>query len=740
MIVATAATIGIVACIPRPLTTSPAISPVSIPDSLNAGNHGTATSDTSKHTPPTTDDTQDKPALDKEREMLLPRIAVDMPELATASIVAHDEAVKKALPIGAFAAVEIKQTSDATTSVVFALAALAPNTKLDSLQVARQRETADGIAYYETAQIKTVDEARKTITFASRGSGVYVLLPPGQVLDSGQNLPYYEGIRDQQLYQYIPAQDEFVAGGSGNHGPSIEYYSILTDDDIASASVLFNPGDGHDKETGDWHAIKFYRYAYHHAKSEDRAWAWKRMAPMVHVYDTRVSIDKSAEYALPFANMRIGFSYGALRNRAGKAIANYLSLRQAYESRTRYLHHFGDISWAGEHLGIKIADPKAWRAGTQGRPYATTRALAHGAFFHSLSTPLALRPLKNALDPIRELGVSWQAYGHRSFYPPPRRYPTRYPFTTMFRFGFLGDTLLPEVLSPDDAYGLPCAEASEYFKSATENTSMIRGGECRYNFIQALESMGNPREIRYAGFFADISELVRANREFAGLLVTNLADTLQWKDRSAATTRRALAWMQSEQALPPHNLLCGDGLADCASAFGYEGSEPLVRQNGTQIDVNYDALARSKPDGIQYRVIKGATHADFVGKGTDDPHTFTEAERAIYDSTLADLRAYDDAAVPNGTHVLTGWDASTGMRQYLAGLGISDERWSYHSDPVRTGPDRCEFTFFVMVRVPEVGRYINERDDYYKAKFRWYNGRWWFDGEKPSFQYSRSIG
>ncbi|MBI4250276.1 hypothetical protein HY622_01670 [Candidatus Uhrbacteria bacterium] len=668
-----------------------------------------------------------------------PLVTIYNSNVASASIVDLNQETKESLPAATLAAVEVKGLADgATSSVTLILAAVAD---LTLLQVARERTTEEGVSYLESAKVQIVDKSKGVIAFVSKGNGVYVILPSTAEPADKPDFPYYEGISgDQQTYQYDPAQDRFVSGSSAIHGPVRPYYSVLVDADIASASVLFSPGDGHDKEPGSWHALKFYRYAYHYAKLEDRAWVWKRMAPLVAVYDTRKGIDASAEVATPYANMRIGFSYGALRNRAGKAIANNITQNEPLESRRYYLHHFGDISWAGEHLGIKIADPKAWRASTQGRPYATHLALAHGAFFHNLSTPLALRPLKNMEDPIRDLGVSWQAYGHRSFFPPARRYPDQYAFITFFQFGRLGGIPLPEILSGDDAYSIPCSEASEHFRYAAEETGKYFNGECRYNFLQALERLeknGAPREIRYAGFFPSIPELVRANREVVGLAATNIAEAMQWKDRNAATIRRALAWMQSEQALSPHGLPCGDGIADCASAFGYEGSEPLVNRNGSQLELNYGALEHAKIAGIKYRPMKGATHADFAGKGTDDPHSFSEAERAIYDLTLADLRAYDQAALPNGTHTLSGSDVRVGMGVYLGKQ--EGNGWSYSSEPYRTGPNRYEFTFWVQVRVPEVGHYVDERDDYYVAKFRWHNGYWWFDGEEPQYQYSRSV-
>lgn len=682
-----------------------------------------------------------------------PLVTVDRPELAEAKPIVLDETAKKELPVGTLTAIEVRYVSSEatpsqTTKMTLAVASewWPPYSKDHKFfPLAKLKKTSEGIPYLETASVDAVDEMKKTVTFTPKDNGVYVIVSSEQEPKTKQDFPYYEGIEGRQTYQYDPAQDKFVVGGSGTHTSSRPHYSVLTDADIASASVLFSPGDGHDKEAGNWHALKFYRYAYHYAKPEDRAWTWKRMMPMVVVYDTRPSIDRSAELAAPYVNMRIGFSYGALRNRAGMAIARKRLSNQPFDSREVYLHHFGDISWAGEHLGVKIADPKAWRASSQGRPYATGLALAHGAFFHNLSTPLTLRPLKNMEDPIRDLGVSWQAYGHRSFFPPARRYPIQYPFITLFRFGRIGGIPWPEELSPDDAYSIPCSEASKYFTSAAEATKAIIGGECRYNFFQALEWMegvfGSPREIRYAGYFADIPELVRAHREFAGLVATNIADTIQWKDRSAVSTRRALAWMQAEQALPPHNLPCGDGIADCASALGYEGGEPLVLRSGAQLGINAGALGRAKPAGIKYRLIRNASHADFAGKGSDNPHTFTETERAIYDSTLADLRELDTAAfapAPSGNYSYAT-EFQQGIRAYLQSLGYSDSQFEF-TGASPTTPGYAYATFYVKKRVPQdVFHYVDERNDHYRAEFRWWNGRWWFDGKGPQVEYSEYI-
>lgn len=738
-----AAASALAACFPRTVAfvSSPIPSPANTTGNNSGEDRGSVSSATTDpNVAPTATQTPSSAGSVEQIEQLL----VDKPELATASFVAFDDAAKNRLPQGALAAVEIRYASSEATPSDAVMLTLAlkegewPAASYKNLQhfpLAKLKQTSEGITYYETAPIVAVDEKKKTVTFVPAESGTYVVLPPEQEPADKQDFQYYEGIGDQRTYQYDPTKDAFVIGGSGFHGSSNPYYTILQDEDIASASVLFSPGDGHEKENGTWHALKFYRYAYHYAKLEDRAWAWRRMVPMVSVYDTRQSIDKAISF--PAANMRIGFSYGALRNRAGRAAANMARSTTDKD----YLHHYGDISWAGEHLGIKIADPKAWRASTQGRPYATLLALAHGAFFHNLSTPLALRPLKNMEDPIRELGLSWQAYGHRSFFPPPRRYPESYKFLTTFRFGKLSEIPLIEELTPNDAYSVPCAAASNFFADIVRSIGKTISGECRYNFFEVLEYVekyhGQPREIRYAGFFSDIPELIRANREFAGLLIQNISNTIQWKDRSAAGTRRALAWMQSEQAAPPHRLPCGDGLADCASALGYEGTEPLVVSNGNKLGLDIGALNRYKPDRIQYRVIPGATHADFVGMGSDDPYSFTDAERAIYDSTLADLRAMDAAAQPTGDHILKGVDARDGIRQYL---GTSkDGQWDFDSSPYRVGPDRYEFTYWVKVRVPEVFHYVDESDDFYTAKFRWYNGRWWFDGAKPQYQYSRYI-
>jgi len=673
------------------------------------------------------------------------QITVDKPDIATASIVATLDK-PDALPAGGLMSFTVEYASGEATpskAVTLTLAGLreivpAHQTATQSFPVGKIVQTEDGIEYIETAATATVDPVKKGFTYVPIGNGIYVLLQPELEPVEKKDFPYYPEQSEGASYQYIPAQDKFVSGYSGLHGGSSVGIDVLNDSDIASMSVRFVPGDGHERLTGDWHARRFYRYVYHYAKPEDRAWAQKEWAPMVWVHDTRPNIDKTAAY--PSANIGIAFSRGVLEVRAGNAMGG------------TYPHHYGDLTLAGAHLGIALADPKRWRSRTQGQPYSTHKAIGHAAFFHNVSSSLNLRPLKNMEDSIRELGTSWQALGHRSFYQPSRLYPKQFRFNTFFAFGKIGGVLYPETVTPDDAYAIPCSAAATGFSSAARATGKTIQGECRYNFIEALERLEKyppqyrPRykEYRYVGFFANMAELARAYLDFNKLTAQGITDFVQWKDHSAGYTRKALAWMQAEQSM--HGLPCGDGLPDCASGFGYEGKESLVIKSGTvpnvTLDLNYGALGSVKPSNVTYRVFKDAPHSYFAGQGTDDPQAYSDKEKAIYDTMIADMRDLRQAAIapPPRTQDLH-WEIWTvQMRPYLLAQGLKDEQF----DSQNTGwvdDYHATVQYVRYLRVPEVFYYVDERDVFYTAKFRWYNGRWWFDGEtgKPRYTYSSYI-
>ncbi|MBI4272972.1 hypothetical protein HY621_03920 [Candidatus Uhrbacteria bacterium] len=670
----------------------------------------------------------------------IPPIVVDKPEIATASIVSLTASESENLQqTGAIAAVEVRYSQEVTSSqsITLTLQLVVPQgNTLEQFALFQEQRTQEGFIKLVSIPTEIADSTKSTIRFTPKTSGLYKVFPKEKEPQNQTGFPQYNGSQDFISFRYDPSKDALVSDltTQGFHDQSNDTFSLLDDDDIASFSVDFVPGDGHEKETGDYHALRFFRYAFQYSGFRNRV--RKEVSSRIIVHDTRPGIDATAELYNKRANVRIGFSRGALVLRANSAILRKKESETEWKKRKFPLHFYGDISLAGAHLGIKAADPKWWRAGVQGRRYATLKQIAYTGFWHNFGTPMNFASTKNTEDPIRDFNISYLALGHLAFFPPSYRYPVQpHSFFTMYSFGPLGGIPVQETLSTEDSYSIPCSAASDNFSSAAKAVGKIINGECRYNFIDALEWMekkfGASSQLLCAGFFSDIAELRRAQAGFEDMLSRGGEQLITGKDRSAETTRNALLWLQSEQALMPYGELAGDGMPDLASALMYRGTEPLLIRNGNSLAVNNGALEKERQQtGIVRRVIKDASHADFSGMGSDNPREYSSYERAVYDQLLIDIFTLRDNAMGPAPARAEQMVLRYGMPYYL-GIDPNSVNPKYAAPEAQRIDDyHAVLNFDLEYRYPYVWA-SQQRIEHCTADFRWYNGHWWFDRKLP---------
>src|SRR3989338_9065231 len=195
---------------------------------------------------------------------------------------------------------------------------------------------------------------------------------------------------------------------------------------------------------------------------------------------------------------------------------------------------------------------------------------------------MLVSPSGNAQDPVRQLGYDLLSFGHRSFFPSGKGdvYPNpAFTFPTWYSFGPLVDAVLPdESISADDRYGMPCSAAAKSLQLSAEAVSVSDKNGCRYNFIEALESLENsfkiakwPTFIVYGGYFSNLEELFTQHASFERLINSNIEKIIEAKERSnAAFIRQALMWSQVEQGWffpsPSKDKRLGEGFANLATA------------------------------------------------------------------------------------------------------------------------------------------------------------------------------
>lgn len=729
-----------------------------------------------------------------------PLVEVDNPAVASADLVVE---TKDFAAIDVIGAVNVRLQPGAQATVSIKKESWEELPKENDILVARVSSGDDSSEEYAqqalgankgpqtfllTGVSLVIDTVRRTISFPVNATGIYVLLklemPPreglrlrGHADRDGMEFLFYEAgygsIPDGFSSEKLSSSDD-----EGWVGDDLSKIYILSEERPTRFTVLAVVGDGGQEDPRrNYHFRKFFNFAY--TKSKHRERIKKNHNMLVFLYDTRKGIDENAELLSTFgrAPIYLGDSMGGLVVRARRAI-DAKKMKEVNGVVSFPMNYLGDITWGTGHDGLMASHMKWARAGFKcvgtdcSRYGAARKIIAHSAIWHNLGPlMLATSSAEGAYDPIglvRELGYDLLSLGHRSFFPSGKGdlYPNpAFRFPAWYAFGLLKDArLLHESISADDRYGMPCVATSQNLRDAALAVSVTQDGECRYNFIEALERLERdlgidktPSFFTYGGYFSDTTELFKVHAAFERYIqgpIENFIDE-GWNIDEAnqhtyqtAKVRQALIWSQVEQGWffpsPSKDKQLGDGLANLVTALKLKWpDQPILVQQGDKIrPIDIAALeSRKADDVIGVRVGEEVSHADFVGDDTDAMTEITPRLRDLYEKTIEDILWLQDRAnnaVPDPLDEQT----RVYLEQKLKGR-LESMYWSvtyYDSDGIKaehiqtsleqdtTDPRLATSSWTIKVYDRD---YDLKRIAYLNIPLRYWNGRWWIWKDFP---------